>query len=144
MADGQIYKARTIQSEVRVAVALDYPIFSGSFSDHFLAGDWTKWFQDTPSWIALDFAATVLRSRDATNGISSAVMQSQHNQAFPLSRDTDWTFKCRIRFDPVTGFGSGLRLCGRSFRDAEAVFTVWCDSANHLVVTCPSGYSVNN
>ena len=42
------------------------------------------------------------------------------------------------------GFGSFIRLCGKSYRDAEAIWAVKCNTADGLTVHCPDGFSVNN
>ena len=34
-AEAAIFKSRTIRTQVRAAVGLDYPVFSGAFSDTF-------------------------------------------------------------------------------------------------------------
>ena len=93
-----IYKSPTITSEARVAVELDHPVFSGHFEDDFDGvgpPDPTKWFVSSPSWGMCTQWVGALWVGTTTAAISPAWAQSRHNLAFPLSRDTDWTFETR-------------------------------------------------
>lgn len=140
--EAQIYKSRTIQHEVRAAVELDYPVFSGSFSDTFPSDilDTDKWFSFVPSWGTVTVVGSTLTLAVTGNAISPPYIQSRHNLAFPLRRDTDWTFETRLRFPTVEGFGVFLRVCGRSFRDAEAILAIKNNTASGLEVHMPDGF----
>jgi hypothetical protein len=146
--EAEIYKSRTIQSQVRAAVELDHPVYSGNFSDDFAgaAVDTTLWFQNIPDWgeITVGGGAVSLAVTGVDGGISPPWMQTRHNLAFPLRRDTDWQFDMRCRFPVVTGFGVFVRICGTSFRDAEAVWGLKCNEADGLGVYCPDGFTADN
>ncbi len=147
-AQAEIYKAKTIISEVRAAIELDHPVFSGAFSDDFAGAtlDTDKWFQFVPSWgaVTVGGGTVTLSVTDPAGGIAPPWIQSRHNLAFPVSRDTDWTFNLRCQFPAVTGFGVFIRICGRSFRDAEAIWALKCNTADGLTVHCPDGFSVDS
>jgi len=138
-----IYKSRTIQSQIRAAVELDYPVFNGSFHDDFNGAglpDSTRWFVVNPSWGLCTQWVGALWVGTTAPGISPAWVQSRHNLAFPLRRDTDWTFQIRTAAATITGFGAFIRICGRSFRDAEAIFAIKANLASGLEVHAPDGF----
>jgi hypothetical protein len=135
--EAQIYKSPTVHGEVRVAVELDYPVWSEAFSDDFAgaAVDEDKWFVTCPSWGTVTVAGgTVTLS---SLGISPPWLQSRHGMAFPQDRSIGWQFDVRCRYPVVTGFGVFLRLCGTSFRDAESVWALRKDEIHDLGITCP-------
>ncbi len=117
--EAQIYKSPTITSEVRVAVELDRPLFSGSFSDHFEgdAIDATKWYVDSPSWGIVTVAGSTVTLAVDGSAIRPPWLQTRHNAAFPLRRDTDWVMTARLRWPAVTGYGVFFRVCGHFRRD---------------------------
>lgn len=142
-----VYKSRILETQIRVLLELDYPVFSGTFHEDFNGAglpDSTKWFIVNPSWGLCTQVAGALQLGTSSDGIAPSWIQSRHNQAFPLRRDTDWTFIVRAAANPITGFGSFIRLCGRSFRDAEAVVAIKANTADGLEVHAPDGYSVDN
>lgn len=143
----EIFKSPTITGEVRAAVELDFPVFSGHFEDDFNglgAPDSTKWFMFNPSWGLCTQWVGALWVGASSPGIAPAWVQSRHNLAFPLSRDTDWVFEIRCAAATITGYGAFIRLCGRSFRDAEAVFAIKANTADGLDVHCPDGFTADN
>lgn len=143
-----IYKSPTIVSEVKVAVELDYPVFSGNFSDDFAGAalDTDKWFSWLPSWgdITVAGGTVTLSVPGADGGIAPPWIQSRHNLAFPIRRDTDWQFDIRCRFPVMTGFGVFVRICGMSFRDAEAVWALKANTADGIEVHAPDGFAVDD
>ncbi len=151
-AEAEVYKARTIQSQVRVAVELDYPVFAddgyglGTFFDDFDGSevDADQWFQWCPSWGTVTVAGSTVTLGVSENGIAPPWLQSRHNLAFPLRRDTDWHFATRLRFPYMTGYGVFMRICGRSMRDAEAIWAVKADTANGITCHCPDGFTADN
>lgn len=143
-----IYKSRTVQSQVRAAVGLDYPVFSGAFSDDFDGGtlDLTKWF-GVPyymDWVTQTFGASDLTLDVTGPAICPGWIQTRHNLAFPIRRDTDWVFNLRACFPKTTSYGNFIRICGRSFRDAEAVWALKVNAAQGLRVNVPDGYSTEH
>ncbi|MFA6046389.1 MAG: hypothetical protein WC718_15500 [Phycisphaerales bacterium] len=112
--EAAIYKAPTITSQVRVAVELDRPVFSGLFDDHFAAGalDTDLWFSDCPSWGNVVVAGTAVTLSVTGWAIRPPWLQTRHNLAFPLRHDTDWVFSTRFRWPVLTGYGVFFRLCG--------------------------------
>lgn len=148
VAEALCYKSRTSVTQTRAAVGLDYPVFSGAFSDDFagVALDADKWFSNVPSWGSLSVAGgtvTLAITADG-DGIAPPWIQSRHNLAFPISRETDWEFNIRFRFPVFHGFGAFIRICGRSFRDAEAIWAVKGNETDGITVHMPDGYAVNN
>ncbi len=146
-SEAQIYKSKTIISQVRAAVELDYPVFSGQFHDDFNGlglPDAAKWFVSNPSWGLCTQWVGALWIGTSAPGISPSWVQSRHNLAFPIRRDTDWTFQIRCAAATITGYGTFIRICGRSFRDAEAIFAIKCNTADGLSVHAPDGFSADN
>jgi len=147
LEETEIYKSPTITGEVRAAVELDYPVFSGLFEDQFNGAglpDAALWFMFNPSWGKLQQVAGALEVGTSSPGIAPSWCQSRHNLAFPLSRETDWVFEIRCAANPITPYGSFIRICGRSFRDAEAVFAIKANTADGLDVHCPDGFTADN
>ncbi|MDP2661648.1 MAG: hypothetical protein Q8R28_13045, partial [Dehalococcoidia bacterium] len=145
--EAAIFKSRTLETQVRAAVELDYPVFSGSFSDTFAGAalDANLWYNFTPSWGVITVAgSTVLLTTTPGGHISPPYIQSLTNLAFPLRRDTDWTFEVRIRFPTVAGFGVFMRICGRSFRDAEAIWALKANLADGIEANMPDGFTAEN
>lgn len=145
--EARIYKSKTIQSQIRAAVELDYPVFSGTFHDDFNGAglpDSTKWFINHPSWGLCTQWVGALWIGTSSAGIASSWIQSKHNLAFPLRRDTDWEFRVRAAAATITGYGNFIRICGRSFRDCEAIWAVKANLADGLHVNMPDGFSVQN
>ena len=141
--EAQIYKSPTICSQIRVAVGLDYPVFSGAFHDDFNGAglpDAAKWFSTNPSWGKLQQVAGALEVGTTVPGIAPSWCQSRHNLAFPLKRYTDWVFEIRCAANPITGYGAFVRICGRSFRDAEAIWALKANTADGLEVHGPDGF----
>lgn len=140
--EAEIYKSRTIQTQVRAAIGLDYPVFSGDFNEQFSGASLNTnlWFANQPSWGVITVGGGVLNLSTSIPAISGPWIQSRHNLAFPLRRDTDWTFTTRVRFPVVTGFGVFMRICGRSFRDAEAIWALKCNTAEGLDLHAPDGF----
>lgn len=146
VAEAEIYKSRLIQSQVRAAIQLDYPVYSGDFNEQFAGAalDTDLWFQFLPSWGLLTVGGGVLNIGAVGDAISPAWIQSRHNLAFPLRRDTDWTFTMRARNPVITGYGVFIRICGRSFRDAEAIWALHCNTADGLELHAPDGFIADN
>lgn len=145
--EAQIYKSKVIKSQIRASVQLDYPIFSGHFEDDFDGlglPDSSLWFINNPSWGLCTQWVGALWIGTTSPGIASSWIQSRHNLAFPLRRDTDWVFQMRMAAATITGYGNFVRICGRSFRDAEAIWAVKANTAESLHVTMPDGFSVEN
>src|SRR5690606_26954539 len=97
-----------------------------------------------PSWGTVTVSGGTVTLGTSEEAISPPWLQSKHNLAFPFSRDTDWTFETRLRFPTVTGFGVFLRVCGRSFRDAEALLAVKASQADGIVVNVPDGFAAEH
>jgi hypothetical protein len=129
--EAEIYKAPTITSQVRVAVELDRPVFSGAFSDHFPGAtlDTALWFQDKPSWGNVVVAGSTVTLSVTGSAIRPPWLQSRHNLAFPLRHDTDWTLTTRVRYPNVTGYGVFLRVCGHH-RDRDFIWGLSWNTAD--------------
>lgn len=142
----EIFKAPNLRTEVRIAVELDTPEFTGTFSDDFAGAalDATKWESYSPSWGYIAQIGGTLRVGAASDGIAPSWVQSKAGLAFPRNRDTDWQFDVRCRFPVATGFGVFLRLCGSSFFDAESVWTIHETEAIDLYCACPDGFDADN
>lgn len=139
----EIFKASNLRTEVRVAVELETPTFTGTFSDDFAGAalDDTKWESYSPSWGYIAQIGGTLRVGAASDGIAPSWVQSLPGLAFPVSRDTDWQFDMRARIPVCTGFGSFIRLCGNSFYDAEAIWALKAVDGTDLTVNCPDGFA---
>jgi hypothetical protein len=141
LEESLVYKSRVIKSQVRAAVEIDYPVFSGHFEDDFdVVGpgvDDAKWFSFVPSWGLCLQESGNLRVGTTSQGVAPAWIQSKHNLAFPISRETDWVLQIRAAASPITGYGSFIRICGTSFRDAEAIVAIKANAADGLIVTMP-------
>lgn len=147
--EARIYKSRTIRSQAKVAVELDYPVWDQAFTDDFDGAtlDSDLWEQNCPSWgqISVAGGTVTLSVPDAvTGGIAPPWIQSKFNKAFPLDTRLPWQFDIRCRFPVATGFGVFIRICGTSYRDAEAIWGLKCNSTTGLGLNCPDGFTADD